>query len=211
MKHLTSIANLCKTDKGTTFEYTHGFTEFYDDFFSKYKDRTVNILEIGIDKGSSLLMYNAFFDGKCNIYAIDIEDKSEYNTENIKTFVVDQSNREQLMEFKKLIGDVKFDIILDDGSHWPEHQNISFYYLNDLLSEDGIYIIEDLHTYVWEDDWGKSPMYSLVYTMPFSYLTTEESYELHSKINDFRIFGRKNDNVALYENASSLTCIITMK
>lgn len=210
MKHLTSIANLCKTDKGTTFAYTHGFTEFYDDFFSKYKDRTVNILEIGVDKGASLLMYNAFFDGQCNIYALDIEDKSEYNTENIKTFIVDQSNREQLMEFKKTIGDIKFDIILDDGSHWPEHQNISFFCLNDLLSEDGIYIIEDLHTYVW-DNTEKSPLYSLIYSEPFGYLTEEESNELHSKINDFRIFGRKNDNAGNYGYASSLTCIITMK
>lgn len=209
MKHLTSIANLCNTDKGTTFFHKHGFTEFYDDFFSKYRDRTVNILEIGVDDGASLLMYNAFFDGKCNIFALDIEDKSHYNTENIKTFIVDQSNREQLIEFKKNIGDIKFDIILDDGSHWPSHQIISFYYLNDLLKEDGVYIIEDLHTYVW-DDIEKSMLQNLIFNKPFKGLTEEESDMLHSKIDTFQIFGRKNETIPQFNNVS-LTGVITLK
>ena len=210
MKHLTSIANLCNTDKGTTFFHSHGFIEFYDDIFNHYKGKKVNILEIGVDEGASLLMYNAFFDGECNIFAIDIEDKTKYDSENVKTFIVNQGSKEEIEEFKKKIGDIKFDIILDDGSHFVEDQVVSFYYLNDLLNEDGVYIIEDLHTFVW-DDIEKSPLYSLMFDKPFCVLSKEESDILHSKIDNIQIFGRKNDKISHIGTDVSLTSVIRMK
>ena len=45
------------------------------------------------------------------------------------------------------------DIVLDDGSHNGRHQRASLQALFPLLSVDGIYAIEDLHTSYWPGDW----------------------------------------------------------
>lgn len=41
------------------------------------------------------------------------------------------------------------DVVLDDGSHVAEHQRASFQTLFPLLSDGGLYVIEDLHTSYW--------------------------------------------------------------
>jgi hypothetical protein len=38
------------------------------------------------------------------------------------------------------------DIVLDDGSHVSSHQRVSFEVLFPLLSDGGLYMIEDMHT-----------------------------------------------------------------
>ena len=45
----------------------------------------------------------------------------------------------------------KCDVILDDGSHVPEHQLLSFNYLfENCLNDGGVYIIEDIETSYWK-------------------------------------------------------------
>lgn len=214
MKLLTRIANLCGTDKGTTNGHAHGYTEFYEDIFNKFLDKEeVNILEIGVFKGDSLKMYDAFFDGKCNIYGIDIEDKTEYDSNNIKTFICDQGSREELQNFKDSIGDVKFDLIIDDGSHFSDHEITSLFCLHDLLKKDGFYIIEDLHTYeVPTDGFEYSIIFPLVFRGKFNTLTDEENEMLHDKIDVTQIWCRNNENLVKdFENKKSITCVITFK
>ena len=208
MKLLTRIANLCNTDKGTNYLESHGYTEFYDDIFSKYAGKEINILEIGILDGGSLKMYNAYFDGKCNIYALDIEDKEEFNSDNIKTFICDQGSHGDLINFKDTIGDIKFDLIIDDGSHASPHQTTSMYFLHDLLKEDGYYIIEDLHCYKWWNDIENSTLYSLMFEKPFVSLTEEQSNLLHSKIDTVQIWSKKNEKCG---DNISITSVIKFK
>ena len=60
----------------------------------------------------------------------------------------DQSDPEFLKALIKKIG--KPDIIIDDGSHYNKHVLASFGILFPLLSDNGIYVIEDLYTSYWE-------------------------------------------------------------
>lgn len=211
MKLLTRIANLCGTDKGTIVSECHGYTEFYEDLFSKYVDKEINILEIGIFKGNSLKMYNTYFGDKCHIYGIDIENKEEYNTENIHTFICNQGNREDLENFKNSICDIKFDIIIDDGSHLSIDQTISFFMLHDLLKPDGVYIIEDLHTFQWEKNYKEdSIMQQLIFGEEFKTLTNEENEYLHNKIDTVEIWCRNNEKNK-FCNKKSITSIIKLK
>lgn len=212
MTELTKIANECKTDKGTTWASAHGFTEFYDDIFRQKKP---TILEIGVDKGASIEMYQKYYNGNCEIYAIDIEDKSEYSDENVHIFMGDQGNIEDLNKFKEIIGNVKFDIILDDGSHQSRDQIITLYHLHELLKPDGVYIIEDVHSnfnwyFVKEGEITLLEM--LAYSIPTNVLTKEEYDKLIDNIKDYTIkfIPNKRDEMSAFRNCS-ITCVIKFK
>lgn len=221
MKQLTLIANKNVTDKGTSFRECHGFTEIYEDYIKNFIGKHPRILEIGIENGGSLKMWNDYFAGDCEIYAIDIlPEKKEYETENTHIFIQDQGSREDWENFKaKVGGGCKdfFDIILDDGSHYPEHQMVTLYELCDCAKkENGIYILEDLHTNISKDthflcdiNYEDTPLFSLVFKEHNKFLTNTENDFLFSKIKDVNVYSRHN-----YRNGiknRSITSIITFK
>lgn len=136
-----------RTDKLTH----HGYERFYDYFLAPFRNKSINFFEIGVDKGRSLKMWNDYFT-KAKIYGMDIE--HGYMHEKGEVFKMDQSN---INDLKSITNKLKqCHIIIDDGSHVPEHQLFSFNYLfNNLLNPGGIYIIEDIETSYWR----KSDLY----------------------------------------------------
>ena len=126
-----------------TDKYAHGFIDVYEPYFNEVSN-SKHILEIGVYYGGSLkYLSDKFKDG--NIYGIDIEDKTQYDGERVKTYIVNQEDRDSLNGFLKEV-DVEFDIIIDDGGHTMKQQQISFGILFKRLKKGGIYILEDLHT-----------------------------------------------------------------
>jgi hypothetical protein len=106
------------------------------------------VLEIGIgghdleyQGGASLLALNYFFN-KSKIYGLDLMNKEFLDTKRIKTFTASQNDKKELEKIGKKNG--LFDIIIDDGSHFVDHQLTSFKALYKYLNNDGLYIIEDL-------------------------------------------------------------------
>lgn len=126
-----------------TDKYAHGFIDVYEPYFNDMSN-SKHILEIGVYYGGSLkYLSDKFKDG--NIYGIDIENKTQYDEERIKTYIVNQEDRDSLNGFLKEV-DVEFDIIIDDGGHTMKQQQVSFGILFKKLKKGGIYILEDLHT-----------------------------------------------------------------
>lgn len=130
----------------------HGYHRFYPWFLAHFRGEDVNLLEIGIDRTESLKLWKGYF-GTVNLHGLDINDK-DFDDEAVTLHKVDQSNSEELERFAKNI-DIKFDIILDDGSHVPDHQMLTIEKLWKLVKPGGIYIIEDIETSYW----GKSKLY----------------------------------------------------
>lgn len=131
-----------KSDK-LTF---HGYNRFYDYFLIPFRNMSINVLEIGVLEGSSINMWRDFFiNGK--IYGLDIN--KEYTHEKGKVFKGDQNDINVLTKITKEIG--KCMVIIDDGSHVPEHQLLGFNYLFEhCLDFGGVYIIEDIETSYWQ-------------------------------------------------------------
>ena len=146
MKRLTEIGSKHETDKATG----HMFTEFYDDYVSKYINP--NILEIGVYNGASLKMWEEYF-GSPTILGVDIIDKHGFETKNIKTLIADQSKPTELLKCLDICKE--YDIMVDDGSHIIGHQISSFVTLFPYLKSGGVYFLEDLHTSFWKDEVGK--------------------------------------------------------
>ena len=138
MERLTSIGLKYNTDKA----YEHSFTEAYEPYFSKYTNP--KILEIGVYNGASLETYNEYFNYECTILGIDNGEQLRYapSNFNISIAIADQSNPAYLAN---RVGS-GYDIIIDDGSHFVEHQINCFEALMGKVNKGGIYIIEDLHT-----------------------------------------------------------------
>ena len=155
-RNLTLLARLYGTDKAGS----HLYTKHYANHFRKFKNKSINLLEIGvggydnpIDGGNSLRMWKKYFPfGK--IYSIDIFDKSALQEDRIRIFQGSQVDREFLEKITNEIGDL--DIIIDDGSHFNEHIIESFKILFPKLKDGGVYAIEDIQTSYWEDYGGDS-------------------------------------------------------
>jgi hypothetical protein len=124
----------------------HGYNRFYDRFLIPLINKEMILFEIGVDASRSLKMWNDMFK-KGKIYGMDIG--FSFIHEKGEVFKGDQSNK---LDLKKIVRNIKSaDVIIDDGSHVPEHQLISFNYLfYKLLKFGGVYIIEDIETSYWQ-------------------------------------------------------------
>ncbi len=145
---------------GTDKVGTHNYTPHYKLHFERFRDKGINLLEIGVggyekpfSGGKSLRMWKKYFPSG-NIFSIDIYDKSALQEERIKIFRGSQVDREFLNGVCDEIGGI--DIIIDDGSHINEHVIESFKILFPKLNDGGIYVIEDTNTSYWPEYGGDS-------------------------------------------------------
>jgi len=125
------------SDKGTA----HSYIEIYESIFNKYKDKPINILEVGVNKGYSLFTWKNYFTNAKNIVGIDYQPGIVYKTENFKIIYGDINNFNFMNES---LGDMTFDIIIDDGSHYIADQLTSLNLLYPRLNHDGVFVIEDI-------------------------------------------------------------------
>lgn len=125
----------------------HGYHRFYPWFLAHLKGEEISLLEIGIDRTESLKLWKGYF-GKVNLHGLDIVEK-DFIDEEVTLHQVDQSSDVELDEFVKNIG-ITFDVILDDGSHVPDHQMLTINKLWNLVKPGGVYIIEDIETSYWK-------------------------------------------------------------
>jgi hypothetical protein len=125
------------------------YLEIYERHFSPYRGRELNFLEIGVFKGGSLEMWRKYFGEKAQICGIDVNPEcAAFESPGTKVRIGSQADPEFL---KRVVAEVGTpDIILDDGSHVAEHQEVSFRTLFPVLKEGGLYVIEDIHTAYWD-------------------------------------------------------------
>lgn len=164
MRSLIELSNHYGSDKGTTtpkqrWGRPHNYADIYQAYFSDIREEPLTILEIGAGVagpnwdtgivggrnpgGASIRMWYDFFP-KARIVTIDINPAAFLENDRIETYTVDQGSEESLAAFLADIGPVQFDIVIDDGSHVPEHQQTSLGMLFGAVKPGGLYFIEDL-------------------------------------------------------------------
>lgn len=161
---LTAIANEEGTDKGTISPVEHwpchNYTDVYEAYLKPLRRLPISLLEIGlgvegpgwhppiaqgrnIQGGASMRMWYRYFP-EARIFGIDVNPAAFLNNDRIHTGVVDQSDPAQLRAFLADHGIDRIDVVIDDGSHRPDHQQISFATLFPYVAPGGLYFIEDL-------------------------------------------------------------------
>ncbi len=133
------------TDKNTSHDYGK---HFYDNLLKKYVNNKINLLEMGVQYGPSILAFAQVLP-HAQIYGIDINLKKnkfkeqQDGTGRVILHEIDlyQSNVEEIL--KEKLGMTKFDIIIDDASHVGDHQIQAFKVFYPKLNIGGTYVIED--------------------------------------------------------------------
>ena len=200
-----SLSALCDANPTDKCSHHHNYVELYETFFAPKRHEVTRLLEIGVQKGHSMRLWEDYFP-TARIFGVDIVDSSQHDTGRITTFIADQASREQLGEFLLAHGS-RFDIIIDDGGHRMDQQQISFGVLFPHLRSGGLYVIEDVHTSFPElrpgygvDHGGANSTYSMIdrfnrkreFTSQYlsdaelEYLTTKVAHCLYSyRPNEF--------------------------
>jgi hypothetical protein len=139
------------SDKGVI----HRYLEKYDELFKPYRDREINLFEVGFQYGGSCRLWEKYFT-KANIRAIDIqpfptsEDELTaakiYNMKmNVKTGArVIKEIKDSNKLTKKYFADFVPDIAIDDGSHRPKDQLRFVKTVYPVLRKGGLLIVEDI-------------------------------------------------------------------
>jgi hypothetical protein len=138
----------------------NGYSHLYSMLFDGIKNNEMNVLEIGIGTmvpraassmrgympdsyipGASLRAWNDYFVNS-KIYGADIQEDTQFEENNIKTFLCDSTKKESVDAVFK---DFKFDIIIDDGWHLDTAQLSTLKNFFPYLKDGGLYIIEDIY------------------------------------------------------------------
>jgi len=156
---MTELGNWNASDR-----VEHGYTYLYDEIFAPIRYKPVRVLEIGYARGRGPRMLAEFFP-RGIIHSFDINKDLYRHQKNLSKelrkrtifYVGDQSDPASMQEVLEKVyngprnkdkrGYRQFDIIIDDGSHVPEHQQTSFNFLWPEVKPGGLYIIEDWHPY----------------------------------------------------------------
>lgn len=199
-KHKTNIDGLSKnfdnlgideifkyfnTDKATTWndgeDIGHGYSKFYEKYLKIFKNKKINILEIGSYAGASAAAFAKYFPN-AEIFCLDINLISfKFSSKRFHVFGIDAVNYKMMLKFLNKIDFFNkvqyFDIIIDDGSHDLSDQLKTLNYYYKYVKPGGYYVIEEYK-----------------FSNYFDHLNTNEDLnveELINKVNKKEFFASK--------------------
>ena len=148
MMKLIELADNSRTDKNTV----HSYLDLYQQLLVSKKETAKNVLEIGIFRGGSIKMWSEFFTN-AHVYGIDIMDSkniwSEIIKDGITLYTSTDAYNETVFKEKFLDNGIKFDVILDDGPHTLQTMKKFIHLYSQIMTDDGILIIEDIQSWDW--------------------------------------------------------------
>ena len=151
---LEEIVNNSLTDKNTG----HSYLPLYQTLLEKKKHTAQNVLEVGIGNfgpknGGSIQLWRDFFTN-ATIYGLDILPIDRVIDElltddRVVLYTSIDAYDENFFKLNFLNENIKCDFMLDDGPHTLESmlQFIKLY--SQIMTDDGILIIEDVQSFDW--------------------------------------------------------------
>jgi len=153
---LDSLVDNSYTDKNTT----HSYLSLYNQLLINKKITAKNVLEIGIGdfgekNGGSIKLWKDFFTN-ATIYGIDILPSNRVmdellNNSRVILYTSTDGYNETFFKTQFLEKNIKFDFLLDDGPHTLESMKMFIKLYSQVMTDDGILIIEDIQSWDWID------------------------------------------------------------
>ena len=151
---LRELVDNSKTDKNTT----HSYLDLYEKLLFKKKETALNVLEVGIGdftykNGGSIKLWRNYFTN-ATIYGLDILPITRVIDELLNdsrvilyTSIDAYNNNFFITHF--LNKNIKCDFMLDDGPHTLQSMTQFIKLYSQILTDDGILIIEDVQSWDW--------------------------------------------------------------
>jgi hypothetical protein len=158
---LTGLGIRYGTDK-----VQHNYLVVYDDLFAAQRLQVRRMLEIGVFRGASVLMWRDYFPHAqlvgmdlffhANIKRLHIVRTGSFYDDAVngklgKRVSAMRCNHSDIAEMDEFVGNERaaqhtYDIIVEDGSHMQRDQQLNLAQLLPLVRPGGFYVIEDLHS-----------------------------------------------------------------
>lgn len=146
---LIELADDSRTDKNTV----HSYLGLYQELLISKKETAKNVLEVGIHHGGSIKLWSDFFTN-ATVYGLDImhiNDVSDVLKNNEKIVLHTSTDAYNNDFFTKhfLDKNIKCDFMLDDGPHSLNSMLQFIRLYSQIMTDDGILIIEDVQDWEW--------------------------------------------------------------
>ena len=146
---LEEIVDNLRTDKNTI----HSYLPLYQKLLISKKETAKNVLEVGIYRGGSIKLWRDFFTN-ANVYGLDIMNINNVwegikNNEKIILHTSTDAYNNDFFITHFLNKNIKCDFMLDDGPHTLESMKQFIKLYSQIMTDDGILIIEDVQDWRW--------------------------------------------------------------
>jgi hypothetical protein len=146
---LLQLVDNGRTDKNTV----HSYLDLYQQLLFSKKTSAKNVLEVGILNGGSIKLWNDFFIN-ATVYGLDIININRVwenikNNNNIILHTETDAYNEDFFNTTFLNRGIKFDMLLDDGPHTLDSMKQFIKLYSQVMTDDGILIIEDVQSIDW--------------------------------------------------------------
>lgn len=128
------------------------YFDVYELYFNKFVEKKPLLVEVGVQGGGSLQMWERYFGDGAKIIGIDHESNYLCHKKNLNNSteicIGDQSSESFWNKFLNRVSNI--DIFIDDGSHKMRDQIVTFENVFPTLNIGGVYVCEDTHTSYWK-------------------------------------------------------------
>ena len=146
---LIELVDNTKTDKNTT----HSYLDLYQTLLESKKFTAKNVIEVGVERGGSIKLWSDFFINAI-IFGLDMmspDNVWEGIKNNQKIILHTQTDAYNEVFFKNTFLDknIKCDFMIDDGPHTLDSMKKFIALYSQIMTDDGILIIEDVQSWDW--------------------------------------------------------------
>ncbi len=136
------------------------YFQVYEELLSKYRNKPITFVEVGVLNGGSLFMWRHFFGPQARIIGVDFNPLAKrWEKDGFEIYIGSQSDPQFWTSFFDSVGMV--DVLLDDGGHTNEQQIVTTHQSIPFIKDGGLLIVEDVHTSYFQD-FGNPSKYSFI-------------------------------------------------
>jgi predicted O-methyltransferase YrrM len=130
----------------TTDKFALGYMKhIYGPLFKEIANKVNSVLEVGTAEGDSLLEWRARFPN-ATVYGVDVNAVTTKDPDTSRLVFIGNVDAYSLSTVDRLreLNPGGYDVLIDDGSHSAEHQQFFVENYLSLLSDTGVFIVEDI-------------------------------------------------------------------
>jgi hypothetical protein len=138
---LVHIGAIFGTNKAGDWRTGESYCDVYERYLRPRRRRSFTLLEIGVEDGLSLRMWDTYFP-RARIIGLDIDPRAPQRVPEFEVITASQDDPDELANVIARYPDLE--VVVDDGSHYTGHIISTFELLFPRLPSGALYAIEDL-------------------------------------------------------------------